>query len=266
MEKAYITILRPINCFMSAFAVLIGFYISGGDFGLPIFIGMSSVFLICGAGMVINDYFDVEADKINKPNRPIPSGKIKQKTAIKYAIGLFFSGLFLGFVINFLVFLLASFNSIMEVFYAWKMKRIPLVGNIVVSYLVASTFVFGSLVLGSIGFLVFLMSLMAFFSNAGRELYKDINDVLGDKKMNVKTIAVKIGAFKTKELASVFIFLAILISIIPMYISVVNTMFLLLVMIADLIFILAVFSLTKHSEKFCKIAMCIALFGFLLGV
>ena len=73
--NAYLEIIRPGNAIMAVIAVLLVAIISG-IFTLNVLLACTVVFIITGAGNSINDYFDHKIDAINKPYRPIPSGRI----------------------------------------------------------------------------------------------------------------------------------------------------------------------------------------------
>ena len=78
--NAYLEIIRPGNAVMGVIAVVL-MAIIGENYNTPIILGGIAVFLAMGGGNVINDYFDHKIDAINKPNRPIPSGRISLKNA-----------------------------------------------------------------------------------------------------------------------------------------------------------------------------------------
>ena len=69
--------------------------------------GFASVFLISASILVLNDYFDVETDKINVPSRPIPSGLVSPAEALFFSILLLFGGLLLSYLINITVLLIS---------------------------------------------------------------------------------------------------------------------------------------------------------------
>ena len=75
----YIEILRPGNAIMGAIVVVLVAIIDK-TFSLPILLATLAVFFETSAGNVINDYFDYQIDLINKPERPIPSGRISSST------------------------------------------------------------------------------------------------------------------------------------------------------------------------------------------
>lgn len=102
----YILILRPINFIISFFSIYFAVIIADKSllFSLKSFLGSFAGALISGAGMVINDYFDVEIDKINRPQRPLPSGKISLKAALIYYILLNLFALIFASFTNFFAF------------------------------------------------------------------------------------------------------------------------------------------------------------------
>ena len=88
----YTAEIRPANCLMAASAALIGILVSKTtlSFGLigPGVLTFVVIFLVTAGGNVINDYFDITIDKVNKPDRALPSGQITQRGALLYAITL----------------------------------------------------------------------------------------------------------------------------------------------------------------------------------
>ncbi len=272
MPKHYIEILRPSNCIMASLAVLIGFLVaSQGTVDATLYpkllLGMISVFLFAGAGIVINDYYDYRIDKINAPHRPLPSGRIKRGHSLLYSYALFLIAIFLALHINIYCILLALVNTLLEIYYARDFKRMPFIGNVVDSWFVASSFLYGALIIG-IEYLhaVPLLALLAFFSNVGREIFGDIEDMRGDKKLGLKTLPIVIGKRKARYAASAFILLAVILSPLPWFLGMLSINYLILVAIADLIFIYSLFVKPKENQRYTKIAMVLALFAFMAGV
>ncbi len=81
--NVYLEITRPTNALMAAVAVLL-MAIINFNYGIPIILGFITVLFATSGGNVINDFFDYKIDKINKPQRPIPSGRISLKNAKNY--------------------------------------------------------------------------------------------------------------------------------------------------------------------------------------
>ncbi len=84
----YIHLMRPLNCAMMGFAVLVGAVLAFPYFTslnwLNVLYGFLTGFTFCAAAMVINDYYDRKIDAINEPQRPIPSGAVKPKEALAF--------------------------------------------------------------------------------------------------------------------------------------------------------------------------------------
>lgn len=261
---AYVTIIRPLNCLMAAFAVYVASLIAGAPFGMPVIYALISTFLICAGGMVINDYFDVEIDRVNKPARPIPSGKISKTKALIFSVALSIAGIAVSYLINIVSFAVAILASALLILYAWRLKKVMLVGHLNVSMLVALTFIYGGLI--NLNYLpVLSLAILALLSNVGREIYKSIEDVLGDKNAGVQTLPIKYGVIRARVMASLFVLFAIILSFAPYFLNIFSQVYLFFVAIADIIFLTAVVGPLKFASKLCKLAMLVALLAFFAG-
>mgnify|MGYP001579346132 CR=1 FL=1 len=257
----YLKLVRPANGIMTAIAVYIGAVVAGGSLTTSVILGMVSAFLISAGGMAINDYHDVEADKVNKKKkRPVAKGAIKKEYALIAAVVLSLIGLAAAYFISTVAFYIALFAAIVLFAYSMALKKIVLVGNIAVSFLVALSFVYGALIVGSPSAVTFL-ALLAFLANMGREIYKDIEDVLGDQKIGRKTLALHIGVLKAKYVASIFTLAAVALSFVPFFLTL-DYVYLFFVVIADIIFIAAILSPLALRAKLSKVAMAVALVAF----
>jgi len=266
---AYLEILRPFNGLMSVFAVFIAAVLVGFLIPFQLLLAFIVVFLVSSGGMIINDYFDYKSDKINRPKRPIPSGRISRKNTLNYAILLFLIANIIALFLNLYTFALAIFNTFIAFIYSWKLKRRLLIGNLLVSWLVASAFFFGSLLKETITITILILFLMAFSSNVGREIAKSIEDIKGDRKIKAKTLPVVAGKIFSAWIACIFIIFAIIFSFLPYTFNLLNINYLILVIIADIFFTIScliVFISPKKSQKIMKTAMFIALIAFLVGV
>ncbi|NMB78739.1 MAG: UbiA family prenyltransferase, partial [Methanomicrobiales archaeon] len=84
-----IRITRPVNSFAAGIAAIVAYYIASGMIIPEVLLLLAIVFLVTAAGNVINDYFDVEIDRVNRPDRPIPSGLVTLSAARAFAVILF---------------------------------------------------------------------------------------------------------------------------------------------------------------------------------
>ncbi len=274
--QAYVEIIRLSVCGLTLLAFLAGAAIST-IYELvsmeKIILGLIAAFLICASGNVINDYFDVEMDKINRPTRPIPSGRIKPNEAMIFYVLLIIVGNLLAYYAGTYFFILAVFNTFVAFIYAWKLKKTALVGNMMDSYLAASVFIAPLFLLEnfSIRMLVespaFILGVIAFFGNMGREILKDVEDMEGDKRAGARTLPVVAGTRKSKAFAYIFITTGIVMAWLPALSGVLTTLYLPFLLISSL---LVVVSFIKHknvslAQRILKIVMYLVIAGFIAG-
>ncbi len=190
----YLKLMRPLNLFQGSIAVLVCAAI------MPHFpegwkIGLAIAVAVCftGGGNAINDYFDYAVDKINRPYRPIPSGRIRRKNALIFAVALFGIGLLFSVpILNFRTGIIIGLALFLLVSYSPWFKSLPFWGNFVVSVILGMTFLFSAAVFGNV-MVGIPPALLAFGFNLIRELVKDMQDVKGDKIINASTIPLKYG-------------------------------------------------------------------------
>jgi geranylgeranylglycerol-phosphate geranylgeranyltransferase len=195
-------ITRPLNAAAAGLATIVAFLIATGTLIPQVILLFFVVTLVTAAGNVINDYFDIGIDRVNRPDRPIPSGQVSPGTARAFAGVLFLAGILLCLLTNELCITIAIFNSLLLIAYAAWLKRTPLLGNIAVSYLAGSMFLFGGALSGMAGLLhVIPFALMTFFAMLARELVKDAEDVEGDLASGAVTIPIRYGIRNTILLA-----------------------------------------------------------------
>lgn len=198
--------------------------------------GVFATMMLMAAGYIINDLYDIEADKINKPDNMVVSVKISEKNAWKMyyifnAIGLIIS-LFLCLVIQRIKYISIPLITVILLYiYATDFKRKPLIGNIIISLLASLsilTVLFFDIipVISSASISVdrryfvllayIFVAVFAFLTTLIREILKTLEDFNGDKAAGFKTLPVLMGEKKTEILA--FLILIILI-IFTLYLS-----------------------------------------------
>ncbi len=186
---AFISILRPLNLLQATLAVLLTTAILGElDQINTLILLIISVITINGAGNIINDIYDIEIDKINRPNRPLPSGEMKITTAKIYLFNLFALGILAASLISMVTLAIAALIATpLLIAYSAKLKRLPLIGNIVVSFILGLTFIYVGSAFGDIQTTI-IMSGLAFDFTLIRELVKDLEDMEGDRQSNAHTL------------------------------------------------------------------------------
>jgi len=276
---AYFRLVRASNCVMASLAAVVGWFIVhsvvGGDLFsfIPLFV---VVFLITGAGNALNDFFDVEIDRINQPNRPLPSGAISGRSALYLAVIFFVGGVGISGMLGSLCFVIAVVNSGVLVVYASHLKRTVLLGNLSVGYLTGSTFLFGGAVFGFDGAgVVLVLFLLATLTTISRELIKDVLDMEGDAVRGARTFPIVFGERAALYLSAVFLFVGIGLSPLPYFQllpdgrALFGPLYRLIVAVADILFIagiVASFRESAHSSTILKFAMLVALSSFVIGV
>lgn len=242
----YFRLVRPINLalivltmLLVRYALLIPDYqaieVTLLNSHLQFFGLILSVVFAAAGGYVINDYYDQEADKINKPDKQIIGTSISPKNA------LFFYGVLVVLSIGSAVVAMRSgalpvvvtlFFNLVLWGYAKQLQRLPFLGNIVISATIA--FVPGyvylyevppllfhwKLKIGSeavaikevseyLNLIVLFFMQMAFFVNLCRELIKDLQDIKGDQSVGIKTIPIIYGQKTTEYLISGLLFFTV---------------------------------------------------------
>lgn len=243
---AYIWIIRPLNLFITFMAVIVSAIIcSAGEMNYAsILFAALSAALSAASGNVINDFFDAGPDKINRPQRPIPSGKISLKAASVYYLFLLILSLAFAAMVNLFAVIIVLFAGNLLFIYSYRLKRIPLVGNIVVSFLTGLAFIYGGIVVFN-PLAAIIPAVFAFFITLIREIVKDMEDIKGDKSAGVITFPGKYNSGATRLLLLVLAAVLIIFTTYPyfshsysieFFITVMLTVNLLLVYIIHLLF------------------------------
>ena len=196
-----INITRPLNVLITFAVVIVAVIISSEYFVFTeeIFLAALSAALVAAAGNIINDYFDYEIDKINRPNRPLPLGLISRSEALSLYFVLSVLSMFISINISVEAFIIVSATNVLLYFYSAALKKIPLIGNLVVSTCTALAFIYGGVVVGNI-YDAIIPTVFALLVNLIREIIKDIEDIDGDKKNRLETYPIKYGIENSKTL------------------------------------------------------------------
>jgi len=291
--KAIWQLMRLEHGIMLFIAIVIGSLISQktlyNNTNLPlvnIFLTFFTALFLEASTFALNDYYDLEIDRINKrTDRPLVRGDISPKTALNLFYLLFPLGLVCSFFVNMTCFIIALVTALISVLYDVKMKKIKLVGNFYIAYIMAIPFIFGgATVLGNNGFsfeiinpAIYIVALIAFLAGAGREIMKDVMDFEGDKVKGVKSFPRYIGIHASNGIAAVFYLLAIALSFLPFFLEVFkmyyqNITYFILVFITDTMLLSTSLQLIfkkqpnmKFYRKYTLIAIFIGLLAFLFG-
>ncbi len=201
MLNGIIKIIRPLNCIITFAVIIFSGLICAGDriLSFNIFIAGVVGFISAAAGNIVNDIYDIEIDRINRPERPLPKLLLTIKQAWIFYIFLFAASLVISYLIIPHVAIFVLLSNILLLLYSLSLKRLPLIGNFVVSFLTGFAFIFGGLVVWNVRTAV-IPALFAFLINFIRELIKDMEDKQGDKLANAKTFPILLGDKVSKHL------------------------------------------------------------------
>lgn len=227
----YIRIIRPVNFFIAFLSIYVSVIIADKSlaFSFTSFFGSLAGALIGGAGMVINDYFDYEIDKINRPKRPIPSGKISLRSALVYYFFLNLVALILVSQTNIYAFLIALISIVLIFFYSYKLKSKGVIGNFVVGLMTGLAFIYGGVIGRNIVPLLFPF-IFGLLINFAREILKDVEDIEGDRIKNLSTFPIIYGENTALKVCNFLIVLTILSTFIPYLLKIYNVYYLLIIL------------------------------------
>ena len=256
-------------------------FMSNLNFGLLVL----STVLIAAAGYIINDYFDMRADRINKPDKMSIGKKISRRVAIVLHWLFNIIGVCLGAFVAYrmhvafnIMWKLAILNLIVSVslwYYSTTFKRQVLTGNIVISLLTALVIVivwlFEFYAVNSstdtirdmiIVFRSIIMPyfIFAFIISLVRELIKDIEDMEGDTKIFCQTFPITYGVEKTRNLIGALVIIILLLLGYAMYIVYIRGValvfwYLLAAVELPLVYMLFKIIVSKTKEQFASLSV-----------
>jgi len=288
--KAIWELMRLEHGIMIAIAILIGSLIALKGEGFPPFdkfiLTFFTALFLEASTFALNDYCDLEIDKKNKRNdRPLVRGDLSPKSAL-YLFYIFFPlGIICSYFVNLACFIIALITGLLAILYDTKMKKIKLLGNFYIAYVMAIPFIFGGAAVAAKDTLffeippaIYIIALVAFLAGSGREIMKDVMDFEGDKEKGVKSFPKYIGPRGSNILAAFFYIIAVALSFVPFFmerfgIYYLNYYYLAFVFITDTMLLSTSIHLIirkkpylKLYRKFTLIAIFIGLIAFLFPV
>lgn len=228
----YIKLIRPLNCLITFLTVIVAAFIaSENSFPFAIIVsGAISAFLVTAAGNVINDYYDIEIDKVAHPDRPLITGNIEKKRALYFYLILNVIAILISYFISLVVFGIVVLSAVLLLLYSFTLKRVILFGNFTVAWLTGMVFLFGGVLAGNI-YAAVVPAIFAFMINFIREIVKDIQDIKGDLNAGIITFPSRFGIDKTMVIIFVLTITLILITFHPFIFSYYRIEYFLVIMI-----------------------------------
>jgi len=288
--KAIWELMRLEHGVMIFLAILIGSLIALNGEKLPelknLILTFFTALFLEASTFSLNDYYDLEIDKKNKrKDRPLVRGDLSPKTALILFFIFFPLGIICSYFVNLECFMIALVTALLAILYDAKMKKIKLVGNFYIAYVMAIPFIFGGVSVIESDLLsfeiqpaIYIIALIAFLAGSGREIMKDVMDYEGDRRSGVKSFPKYIGSHKSNIIAAFFYIVSIVLSFLPFFMQrfgfyYYNFYYLFTVLITDALLFFISLNLIfkkKPNMKFYRglslVAIFIGLIAFLLGV
>jgi geranylgeranylglycerol-phosphate geranylgeranyltransferase len=214
---AWLRLLRPTNSLPAAGLVLIGAHLANGwPWPWATWLAAGAMWAVTSFGYVTNDLHDIEADRVNKPDRPLPSGRVKRSSA--HLVAAVLAGLAVGLasMIDKLAVLAAILVLFLLVLYNLRLKSTVLVGNMLIAILSGMALGVGGYTVSRPWVLVWPGILVSFFILA-REVLKTIEDVAGDRRVGVRTVATEWGIQQAGRIFAGIVTCFVVLSLAPLY-------------------------------------------------
>lgn len=219
MIQSIIKMTRPVNIAIAIITLAVGYFLLGELPSVATFILQSLAFAFAiGFANIQNDILDFESDKLNRPDRPLPSGKIKMKTAkcawvvmflmtIVCSLADFFASSIGNNKLPTTLFFFIALDIVL-IAYNKKLKHIPLLKNMTVAFLCSTPLLLNiitpEMLWTKVG-LIYPAILFAFFLTTAREIYKDLEDETGDLKAGIMTFPLIAGSQTARRFAGAII-------------------------------------------------------------
>lgn len=273
--KAALALLRPGNVAVVGLSVLVGsggFWPSGGFWRVAL--AAASAMLVAAGGNALNDYFDLEADRINRPIRPLPQGLIGPHVASGLALVLLVAGAGSGWLISTANGLLAALVAVALCAYAIRGKRLSLGGNLMVAAACAAAFVYGGMAAGAARMSLYPAA-FAFLMHLAREIVKDVQDLDGDLAVGARTTAIVMGERAALGLAAGVLALLVLLTPAPFLLGAYGWRYLVAVALGvDLMLAAIIIKLVRGTDReglsrisfYLKMDMLMGIMAICLGL
>lgn len=168
---------------------------------------------VIAAGYIINNFYDKEKDLINRPQKTMLDRLVSQQTKLTGYFVLNFVSVILASYVSFRAVLFFSLYIFGIWIYSHKLKKFPIIGNIVASSLAITPFFAVFIYYKNFDEVIFVHATFLFLILVMREMIKDLGNLRGDMAQNYKTIPVMYGENSSKKVLSILIFVCI----IPIY-------------------------------------------------
>ncbi|NLT51031.1 MAG: UbiA family prenyltransferase [Ignavibacteria bacterium] len=268
-------IIRPLNCTIVFLVIVAAAYFysnSRVQFHIIFFAALSG-FFVSAAGNIINDYFDLDIDRINRPERVLPSEILVPMEAVSYYFFISVLALLSASFVNIYCLAVVIYTTAGLYLYSARIKKIPLLGNIIIAHYAGLAFIFGGLAAGN-WVVCIIPAVFAFLINLIREIVKDIEDIEGDKANGIITFPQKFGIKNARNLIFILTVILIYLTYLPYKYSIYKIEYFLVIMcVVNVMLVFSLKLLYNFNSKndlskisgLLKIIMLAGLFAIFTG-
>ena len=179
-------------------------------------LGFLSVFCVSSAALILNDYFDVESDRINAPQRPLPAGLVTGREVVLLSVVVTLLGFVTAFMISMAVFIVVVPVWVAGFLYNWRFKTSGFIGNLIVCVSVGMTFILGGIAVNRpFEKLVWFFAFWVMLIDLGEEIAADAMDMEGDRKAGSRSLALVYGQQNALKISGVIFLMVVAASSIP---------------------------------------------------
>ena len=202
----YLKLIRAINLFMvglTQYVTALFLLSTNGDWSeilndVNFFLMVSATVMITSAGYLINDYYDIKIDFVNKPDRVVVGKELRRRWVILGHTALNITAIAIGFYISIPIGIIMFGAAFMLWLYSNQLKRLAFIGNFVVAILTGTTLILVAEYFHERAYIIACYAIFAAYITLVREIIKDTEDMKGDARFGCKTIPIVMGVAKTK--------------------------------------------------------------------
>jgi geranylgeranylglycerol-phosphate geranylgeranyltransferase len=234
-------------------------------------LGFLSIFFISAAALILNDYFDIESDKINVPERPLPSGLVTERDVVFLSITVTMLGFITGYLISLEALLAVILVWMVGFLYNWRFKKSGFIGNLMVSFSVGMTFVFGGIAVGKpFEVIVWFFAIIVSLIDLGEEIAADAMDIEGDRLAGSRSLALVLGSEKALKISGAIFLLAVIASSLPFLLGWLELIYLFPILLTDVVILYSTSKLldskTKNRRIYIRWIYLTGLMAFLIFI
>jgi geranylgeranylglycerol-phosphate geranylgeranyltransferase len=258
---------------MASAAVIVGAHLSRSPMiWPPALAGAGSALAAAAGANALNDALDKEIDAVNRPERPVPSGRVSVRGAFAVSACAFVASLALAAIVSPAALWLAAGWAVLTALYTKTLKGVPLVGNVAVAAVASTPFLMGGLTQDR--YLPALIpTALALLVHLAREIVKDVEDMEGDRTAGVTTLAVRSGAQASARVVRAILVALMGLAAVPFAIGLYGWGYAVVVAVMDIIVIVAIVALSREPDvagafrasAALKLVMALGLAAFVAG-